>query len=82
MWGRLDTVWVAPLHCEILSFHKGYFCFGMLFRPDIKDIYCNIFHEFISLITDLKSMGLKCYSSKTLLQEIYSQNHTCSRSIL
>ena len=51
-----------PLHCEIKSLNKGYFCLRMLLRPDIQDIYCNIFQKYIPLITDLNSMRLKCYS--------------------
>ena len=41
------------MHCEIRSLNKGYFCFRILFRLEIQDIYCNIFHEYVILIGDL-----------------------------
>ena len=66
------TIFPGTWHCEIRSLNKGYFRFRMLFRPYIKDIYCNILKEYIPLITDLNSMRLKCYSLKKILQEIYS----------
>ena len=50
------------LHCEIKSLNKGYFHLRILSRPDIQDIYCNILHKYIPLITDQYSMRLKCYS--------------------
>ena len=72
---------IGTVLCEIISLDKGYFRFRMLFGPDIQEIYCNIFQKYISLITYVNSMRLKCYSWKTLLQEIYSQNHTYYRNI-
>ena len=46
----------------IRSLNKGYFGLRILSRPDIQDIYCNILHKYIPLITDQYSMRLKCYS--------------------
>ena len=51
-----------PLHCEIKSLNKGYLCLHMLLRPDIQNIYCDIFQKCIPLITDLNSMRLECYN--------------------
>ena len=34
---------VRPVHCEIKSLNKGYFRLRILSRPDIQDIYGNIF---------------------------------------
>ena len=50
------------LQYVIRSLNKGYFGLRILSRPDIQDIYCNILHKYIPLITDQYSMRLKCYS--------------------
>ena len=52
----------TPLQYVIRSLNKGYFGLRILSRPDIQDIYCNILHKYIPLITDQYSMRLKCYS--------------------
>merc|ERR1711962_1529939 len=46
----------------IRSLNKGYFGLRILSKPDIQDIYCNILHKYIPLITDQYSMCLKCNS--------------------
>ena len=38
--GRCQSL---SVHCEMKSLNKGYFRLHILSRPDIKDIYCNIF---------------------------------------